>query len=250
MAGAGMTVQVRAATDQGLRRTHNEDRHGVWIAEGAEAPRGALLVVADGMGGAQGGEIASQLAIDCVLRHYRHGANGILEDLRAAILTANHAIHEQGVLDPHLSGMGTTCTALVVRDREGYLAHVGDSRAYVIRDGSIHQLTHDHSLVAQLVQDRHLTPEQARVDPRRNVVTRSVGVGPDVEVDAERLGDPLQHGDTLVLCTDGLHGLVHDDEIARIASQTDLDHACRELIDLARARGGFDNITVVLGRTD
>lgn len=246
-----MTVQVRAATDLGLRRAHNEDRLGVWIGGDAEvAERGVLMIVADGMGGASGGEIASQLAVDCVMRHYRESSNGIAEDLKRSIQAANRAIHDHGRAVPELSGMGTTCTALVVRGDEGYFAHVGDSRAYLVRDGAIHQLTHDHSLVAQLVLDRHLTPEQAKVDPRRNVVTRSVGVGAEVEVDAARLGEPVRAGDTLVLCTDGLHGLVADDEIARLASQADLERACHELITLARERGGFDNITAVIGRRD
>ncbi len=221
----------------------------MWFAEGdASATRGVLLIVADGMGGASGGEIASQLAVDCVLAQYRAATNGIAEDLRHAIQAANQAIHEHGVATPSLAGMGTTCTAFVVRDAECFFAHVGDSRAYRVRNGEIEQLTHDHSLVAQLVQDRHLTPEQARVDPRRNVVTRSVGVGAHVEVDAGQIDEPLRAGDTIVLCTDGLHGLVHDEEIARLAAQADLDRAVVELIALAKERGGFDNITVVLAR--
>src|SRR5262249_45795447 len=149
---------------------------------------------------------------------------------------------------PDLTGMGTTCTAVVVQDRHALVAHVGDSRAYLVRDGRIRQLTRDHSLVAQLVMRHELTPEQARLDPRRNVVTRSVGVGPEVEVDAERLEVPLVRGDTFLLCSDGLHGLVGDDELAEVASGANLDEACTELIAMANDRGGPDNITVILAR--
>ena len=246
-----MPLRVGAATDVGLKRSQNEDRFAIWNAEGAQAAtRGVLLVVADGMGGAQAGEVASQLAIECVLKTYREGANSILDDLEHAVETANHVIHEHSLAHPELRGMGTTCTAVVVRGNEAYFAHVGDSRAYRVRQGGIEQLTADHSLVAQLVEHRHLTPEQAKVDPRRNVVTRSVGVGSEVDVDAAAVNDPLQQGDTLVICSDGLHTLVEDREIAQLASGADVRVACDQLIALANERGGHDNITVVIGRLE
>jgi len=246
-----MTVRVGAATDLGLKRTQNEDRLAIWNSSPTDADgRGVLLVVADGMGGALAGEVASQLAVDCVVHEYRESNADVVDSLRHAIEAANHTIHEHGLANPALRGMGTTCTALVLRGGHGYLAHVGDSRAYRVRNGAIEQLTEDHSLVAQLVQHRHLTPEQARVDPRRNVVTRSVGVGPLVEVDAHRIADPLLPGDTYILCTDGLHGLLEDDEIARVATGPDPDRACRELVALANDRGGHDNITVLVGRVE
>ncbi len=246
-----MTVRVGAASDVGLKRTQNEDRLAVWIPEWPEAKtRGVLLVVADGMGGAMAGEIASQLAVECVLNAYREGKGDILDDLRHALLTANHVIHEHSQAHPELRGMGTTCTAAVVRGNDAYFAHVGDSRAYLVRDGSIRQLTQDHSLVAQLVEHRHITPEQAKVDPRRNVVTRSVGVGAEVDVDTQHLDGSLLPGDTLVLCSDGLHTLVDDVEIARIAAGPDPERACYGLVELANERGGSDNITVVIGRLE
>ena len=246
-----MPLRVGAATDVGLKRSQNEDRFAIWNAEGAQAAtRGVLLVVADGMGGAQAGEVASQLAVECVLKTYGEGANSILDDLEHAVETANHVIHEHSLAHPELRGMGTTCTAVVVRGNEAYFAHVGDSRAYRVRQGGIEQLTADHSLVAQLVEHRHLTPEQAKVDPRRNVVTRSVGVGSEVDVDAAAVDDPLQQGDTLVICSDGLHTLVEDREIAQLASGADVRVACDQLIALANERGGHDNITVVIGRLE
>ena len=246
-----MSVRVGAATDLGLKRTQNEDRLAIWNPGAADADgRGVLLVVADGMGGALAGEVASQLAVDAVLSGYPAGTGEIVADLHDAIVAANHAVHEYSHRHPDLRGMGTTCTALVLRDGHGYLAHVGDSRAYRVRNGAIDQLTEDHSLVAQLVQHRHLTPEQARVDPRRNVVTRSVGVGPQVEVDAQPIAEPLQPGDTYILCTDGLHGLVDDEEIARVATGPDPERAARELVAMANDRGGHDNITVLVGRVE
>ncbi len=247
-----MVLHVSAATDVGLKRPHNEDSHAWWVpTEPAEARRGAILVVADGMGGAVAGEVASRLAVDCVMRRHREGCElDPMECLRRSIETANKAIHDQGQAYPEMRGMGTTCTAVVARDGELCFGHVGDSRAYRLRDGLIEQITEDHSLVAQLVLHHHITPEQAKVDPRRNVVTRSVGVSPEVDVDARQLDEPLQPGDTIVLCTDGLHGLVDNDEIARLATGADLERACTELIALANARGGSDNITVVLGRLE
>lgn len=246
-----MTVKVCAATDLGLKRSQNEDCLGYWFADDAAKLErlGVLLVVADGMGGSRGGEVASRLAVETVLRCWRDGeAEEPIADLSQAIENANRIVHEQSTANPELRGMGTTCTALVVRDHDAFVAHVGDSRAYAIRDGSILQLTRDHSLVAQLVENRQITPEQARIDPRRNLVTRSVGVAFHVEVDAAAIVGGVREGDTIVLCTDGLHGLVEDREILEFAAGEDLDRACRELVALARQRGGPDNISVILAR--
>jgi PPM family protein phosphatase len=246
-----MTVRVSSATDTGLKRSHNEDSLGTWEPDDPadRARRGVLLVIADGMGGSRAGEVASRLAVETVLERYREAeGNEILDELCNTVEEANRIIHDHSMQHPEHHGMGTTCTALVVRDRDAFIAHVGDSRAYAIRDGEIRQLTQDHSLVAQLVSSRQITPEQARVDPRRNLVTRSVGVGAHVEVDTEHVDGGLREGDTLLLCTDGLHGVVSDDELAQAASGSDLDWACRELVGLARDRGGPDNITLILAR--
>jgi protein phosphatase len=246
-----MILEVEAATDVGLRRAQNEDSHGEWIPAAADerARRGALLVVADGMGGSRAGEVASRLAVETVLRRYRE-APGLdpLAELHAAVDAANRVVHDESASHPELSGMGTTCTAVVLRGADAYIAHVGDSRAYLVRDGGIRQLTRDHSLVAQLVRDGQLTPEQAKVDPRRNVVTRSVGVGSHVEIDADHEPGLLRSGDTVLVCSDGLHGVVADDELQAAASGPNLAQGCRDAIALANRRGGPDNITVVLAR--
>jgi serine/threonine protein phosphatase PrpC len=249
--GGSIIVLVRAVTDVGLKRTNNEDNYGAWLPEDVEERerRGLLLTVADGMGGVKGGEVASRITVEAVMHAYRESPGlDVADDLRAAVVAANDMVHRESLKNPELNGMGTTCTAAVVRGRELYLAHVGDSRAYLVRSGRVRQLTHDHSLVGQLVRDRQLTAEQAKTDPRRNVVTRSVGIGEDVEVDAERVAEPLRHGDVLVLCTDGLHGLVSDDELGAAVKDQDLDGACDTLITLAKKRGAPDNITVILAR--
>jgi protein phosphatase len=234
----------------GLRREHNEDCYATWSpeTEAERERRGELLVVADGMGGSAAGEVASRTAVEVVMHHFRTHTDPPDVALTHALEAAHHAVHRMSVERAELAGMGTTCTAIVVRGAEVRFAHVGDSRAYLVRERHIRQLTVDHSLVAQLVQQQLMTPEQARVDPRRNVLTRSIGVGESVEVDGGVLAGGLRLEDTLLLCSDGLHGLVSDEELASFASRDDLDDACAGLIGLARERGGHDNITVVLAR--
>lgn len=246
-----MRLLVRAATDAGLRRDHNEDTFAWWLPGAGGGPPGVLLVVADGMGGARAGEVASHLAVETLLRVWPESdGNDPVDSLREALAEANRDIHRESLEHPEQHGMGTTVTAVTLLDDRACFAHVGDSRAYLIRDGAIRQLTLDHSLVAQLVRDHHLTEEQARIDPRRNVVTRSVGVSPEVEIDAFAAPEPLQAGDTLLLCTDGLHTVVRDDELQQAGVTDDLAAACRALVELARARGGPDNITVLLARLE
>lgn len=246
-----MTLEIRAATDLGMKRSQNEDSHGCWVPEdpAERERRGVLVVVADGMGGSRAGEVASRLAVQTVIRVYREGLTGNpLDDLYRAVETANQIVHTESVSHPDMNGMGTTCTALVVRGADAFLAHVGDSRAYLVQGGRMRQLTQDHSLVAQLVRDGQLTADQARSDPRRNVVTRSVGVSAHVEIDAQRFESLLRNGDTLLMCSDGLHGLVQDEELTVLADDASLDDGCKRAIVMANSRGGHDNITVVLAR--
>lgn len=238
------------ATDLGLRREHNEDTYAIWTpGEPAEqVRRGVLLLVADGMGGSAAGEVASHAAAEAVLRHFREREETGELALTRSLEVAHRAVHRLSQESPDLAGMGTTVAAASVLGTDVRFAHVGDSRVYLVRDGHIRQLTVDHSLVQQLVEQQLLTPEQARVDPRRNVLTRSIGVGESVQVDESQLAGGLKPGDTLLLCSDGLYGMMMEDEMARLASLPDLDRACQALIELARERGGHDNITVVLAR--
>ena len=242
-----MDAEIHALSDIGLKRSQNEDRYAWWRSEPGEVDGTAVLVVADGMGGARAGEVASQLAVDYVIDAGRNLGTAVTEDaLRRIVEGANALVHQESLANPERRGMGTTCTAIVVRPGRALFAHVGDSRAYLVNGGGIRQLTRDHSLVAQLVECNHLTPEEAKVDPRRNVVTRSLGVGASVEVDTGTVA--LASGDMLLMSSDGLHGLIENDELHAFASRSDLGAAATELIDLAKARGGHDNITVILAR--
>ncbi len=246
-----LDLAIGAASDLGLKRSQNEDSHAIWVPdEPAERERrGVLLLVADGMGGTLAGEVASRLAVETVVRVVREArGSNVLAELRHAIEEANRVVYGKSRTHPDLNGMGTTCTAVMIRGSAAWIAHVGDSRAYLIRDGAIRQLTQDHSLVAQLVEHRELTREQARLDSRRNVVTRSVGVAETVEVDTVGLDTRLGPGDTLLVCSDGLHGQLSDPELAEVLAGRDPSTVCSELIAEANDRGGPDNITVVVAR--
>jgi PPM family protein phosphatase len=238
-----MKVRYRGRTDVGKTRDHNEDDYG--YGEGAQIERfGELLVVCDGMGGHASGEVASHLGVETIIAAY-YGAAG--EDrvaaLRQAFEEANARIHVEG-----RGSMGTTGVAALLHHDALHVANVGDSRGYLVRNGELRQITRDHSLVSEQVAAGVITAEQARSLYYRNVITRALGYQPDVAVDMFRW--PLQPGDVIVLCSDGLHGLVSDDEIARIATSEPLDEAVDRLVDLANERGGSDNITVLIARVD
>ena len=224
-------------TDTGRRRRQNED------AFVCEPP---LFAVADGMGGAQAGELASRLAAAAI----EEGGLAMQgeEGVAGVVRTANARIFEHSVRDPNAAGMGTTATvALVDEDAEtATLAHVGDSRAYRYRDGVLEQLTTDHSLVGELVRSGRLTEDEAAVHPHRSVITRALGTEADVDVDT--LTVDLRAGDLVLLCSDGLSAMVRDDEIVRLieAARSDPHDAAKALIAAANAAGGEDNVTVVL----
>lgn len=246
-------IRICAISDPGLKRSSNEDNLAWWWPEtpAAQSARGLFLIVCDGMGGALAGERASQLAVETITRLWRE-APGLdpAEELKSAFEQANAVVHSESRSDPSRSGMGTTGTAVVVRGSDILVAHVGDSRAYLLSRGGLRQLTSDHSLVAHLVERGQLTPEEARSDPRRNVVTRSIGVTPFVEVDVAAFPGLFEPGDTLLLSSDGLHGVVEDGEIGAILATGDLDAAGRKLIEDANRMGGPDNITVILARRE
>jgi PPM family protein phosphatase len=239
-----MRLSSSARTDVGLARSGNEDSH----------LRGrTVFAVADGLGGHRGGEVASAMAIEPLAaldgREFAD-AEEAAEALAGAIRAANQAILRRGRADPELWGMGTTVTAAAVAaaGRVLQLAHVGDSRAYLLREGTLRQLTSDHTVVAEAVTRGLLTRRQAAVHPQRGVVTRAVGLDPDVRVD---LPEPLElaPGDQVLLCTDGLTEAVDDHQIAAVLAEVaDGDEACGTLIAAANRAGGPDNITVVLLR--
>jgi protein phosphatase len=244
-----MNIEFASISDTGRVRQNNEDACGGFVPEDeAERERlGALFVVADGMGGHRGGEIASRLAVQTIHNTYFDVAD---DDRRAALLEAfakaNAAILAESVADAALFGMGTTCTALAVHDGRAYLTHIGDTRAYLFRDGEITQLTHDHSLVGEMVRSGMITDEDARTHPRRNVITRSLGIQESVVADAPESPVPVREGDTFLLCSDGLTTVVSDADIAFALEADAPAEVCRQLVDAANARGGRDNITVVV----
>lgn len=238
-----MNVTYSASTDIGRQRQVNQDNYGVSDDTQSEQ-LGQLLVVCDGMGGHAAGEIASQIGVDVILHSFYTASIGAPEHLLAqAFEQANQRIHTEG-----RGGMGTTGVALLLFDQEAIVANVGDSRAYLLREGTIRQITRDHSYVQEQVDAHLLTPEQARISQYRNMITRALGYRPHVSVDIFRT--PLQEGDMFLLSTDGLHGLLEDEDILEIVSTHALGTAVSHLVDLANERGGHDNITVVLARID
>lgn len=236
-------------SDVGKVRSENQD-FGALTNPQEEAKSqagGRLLIVADGMGGHRGGATASRLAADTVKSEYLGSETGDPAiALHEAMAMANAKIFAESQTNPDLRGMGTTTSALVVRGTQGWFAHVGDSRIYLIRGERIQQLTDDHSLVASMVREGLLTIQEAETHPRRNVLQRSVGVGEDVEIDI-RGPFEVQEGDTFILCSDGLHGVVKEDEISRVA-QMPLEQAANEFVKLALDRGAPDNVTVIVAR--
>lgn len=245
MTGRGFRLAAHAATDQGLVREANEDSYFVGHS---------VFAVADGMGGHVAGEVASRKALEPIadLDSRQFPAPQKAQDaLVEAITAANTAVVEKGDAEPELHGMGTTLTAVLVRDGRLHLAHVGDSRAYLLRDREpISQLTTDHTLVEQLVREGRLSREQAATHPQRSVVTRAIGVERQVKVDSLPPIE-LQPGDQVLLCSDGLTGPVDDRRITELLdSEPDGDAACQALVDEANSAGGPDNITVVLLRVE
>jgi protein phosphatase len=240
-----MILTAAARTDVGRRRSVTEDCFAL-------APQLGLYLVADGMGGHTAGQLASRLATRaCVaaLRELARSRATLTEKLRACVEAANQEIYDTAQAKPELTGMGTTLVALLAGDGRVALAHVGDSRAYLIRQGTIRRLTDDHSLVAELVRRQEISEETAREHPHRHVLTRALGVRRNVEPDLAELTPMV--GDSVVMCSDGLYTHVEDPEIAAIASkERDVEAVCARLVDLANARGGEDNVTVALVRCD
>ena len=228
-------VQLGHLTDPGRKRRRNEDDYVV------EPP---LFAIADGMGGAQAGELASSLAAGAVRDD--EGAVGSGErHVTELIQEANRRVYQRSSEDAAASGMGTTLTVALVEDGTVAFGHVGDSRAYLIRDGKLEQLTEDHSLVAELVRSGKLSPEEAETHPQRSVITRALGTDPDVDVDTFSI--QTQPGDLFMLCSDGLTSMVEDEVILRTVEKhrDDLQAAAKALIRAANKGGGEDNITVV-----
>jgi serine/threonine protein phosphatase PrpC len=229
-----MRVRVGVRSDIGRLRQRNEDAYLV---------KDALFVVADGMGGHRGGDVASTLALETI--ESADSGEITLEALVDDIKRANQAVMERGEADRELRGMGTTVTAVIADDGKAHVAHVGDSRAYLLRDGALQQLTEDHTLVQRMVREGRLTEQEAAHHPQRSVLTRALGVDEDIPVD--ELSLDVHPGDRLLLCTDGLSSMIDRDRIRKILTrEKDPQAACDKLIDAANRAGGDDNITVIV----
>jgi PPM family protein phosphatase len=272
-------VEVSGQSDIGCLRQNNEDSFGYWEPEDDQQflRKGRLAVVADGMGGYEGGQEASRLAVETLVAVYRDFSG---DDPQAALNQALQAAHEQirqySFAHPELRGMGTTCTAAAIvrgalRPADGaqnpaqhgaenpvasdpggydalYYVHVGDTRLYLIRDGQIIRVTRDHSYVGRLVEAGMISPEEAEHHPQRNILTAALGTNPDLIMDSSGQPEPLRPHDVLLICSDGLWGLMRDSEILAAVKNNSAEQAGRELIKLARERGGPDNITVEILR--
>jgi protein phosphatase len=253
-----MRLTYAGATDVGLKRTHNEDAYLL-------LPEEHLYCVADGMGGHASGEVAARIAVEEMAEFFRltgrdeeatwpykmDPARAYDENrLLTGVKLANQRIYERAQTDSRLKGMGTTLVAAYFAKGDDALlvGHVGDSRAYLLRDGAIQQLTEDHSLLNDYVKNQHPTPEEIAAFPHKNVIVRALGMKGAVDVDLRRIA--LQDGDVVLLCCDGLSGMLTDADIAAIvrASHRDLRRAAQDLVDAANQAGGADNITCVLAQ--
>lgn len=240
-------MEVASLSDVGCQRENNEDSYLYWEPTGEEEfqRKGRLAVIADGMGGHEGGQEASRLAVETVRDVYDRS---FCDDPQAALVESFAAAHtriqDYAEQHPVFHGMGTTCTAVVLRGRQLYFAHVGDSRLYLVRDASILRLTRDHSYVGRLVESGIVRAEDAEKHPQRHILTAALGAGRDVAVDGAEQGLALQDGDDLLLCTDGLWSVVSDQELETAVNGNAPAECCAVLVKLARQRGGPDNITL------
>lgn len=243
-------VEYAALSDIGFRRRNNQDSYAVRMAGDRDQwdERGHLFLVADGMGGHAVGELASKIAADTIPHTYHKlGGQSARAALKSAVLAGNAAINARGELNRDFTRMGTTCSTLALCAEGAIIAHVGDSRVYRVRGERIEQLTFDHSLQWELLRQGRMSPEEIFRREPRNVITRSLGPSPNVQVDVEG-PYPIRAGDSYLLCSDGLSGLVGDEEIGAVVRELSPPDACRLLVDLANLRGGPDNITVVVVR--
>jgi protein phosphatase len=242
-------IEVGCLTDMGMVRSENQDDYCYYEPESDEDLlwKGRLLVVCDGMGGHNGGTVASRTTVQAIRDSFRASATRNLKRLLSiAIDRANVAVREKGARDITLRNMGTTCVALAVRGSKVQVAHIGDSRAYLFRDGKIERITRDHTYLNDLIEIGLLSPEKARTHPEKNIITRCVGMGDVLNVDFN--SREAKPGDLFLLCSDGLYNHVEDEEMRDLTTRLEPQAACQAMVDLANQRGGEDNITVAIFR--
>lgn len=245
-------LELANLTDIGCERENNEDYfcYSEPPTESEFRRKGRVAVIADGMGGEQGGEIASRLAVNAVQQAFlmlppSDPLELLIEGFRAAHDAIQQCVRER----PELRGMGTTCTAVAIADGHAHFAHVGDSRLYLIRDSTIALLTHDHTAVNRLIDEGVITPAEAASHPQRHMLTAALGAAREVSADVSRNPIPLRPGDLLLLCTDGLWGQMSDQELLSVVqNRKSITDACKDLARIAKQRGGPDNITIQILR--
>lgn len=247
------SVTIGTASDPGQERDENQDYCAYHSPEnGILHKKGILLALADGMGGHSGGAVASRIAIDVLMEeYYKDIDHNILDSLNKAFLKANEEVRVKGEQDEALSGMGTTLTAVVLKKDRMYYAHVGDSRGYIIYKNRIWQFTDDHSLVAGLVKAGYINEEEAATHPDRNIITRAIGIKSDLKVDLSRIDKKTENGQYILLCCDGLHGVVSNEEMLNTTyKHQEPETVCERLVEKANEQGGPDNITVLIARIE
>ena len=252
---AKFVVDSDLLSDVGCVRTNNEDSGRIFrggslaAAEGeTRASQQVLIVVADGMGGHNAGEIASAMAVEILEESYEEMRKNPAEKLKLSVEKANSRIYKDAMENADHAGMGTTCTALLLQGGSAYSAHVGDSRIYLLRDGGIYLMTEEHTQVMEMVKEGLLAYSEARHHPDKNVITRALGRQP--KVDVSTWSEPLQvrAGDGFLICSDGLFDQIEDDELSAAIQPRSAASACEELVRMAKERGGTDNITVAIVR--
>jgi PPM family protein phosphatase len=243
-------IEFATLTDVGCQRERNEDSSAYWQPDASDEleRKGSLAIIADGMGGYEGGQEASHIAVQTVRDTFTKDEGTPQGLLVSGMKAAHERIREYARQHPKLFGMGTTCTAACVARGFLYFAHIGDSRLYLVRGGNISRLTRDHSYVGRLIESGLISASEAEAHPQRHILTAALGVGDDPNPDTPLQPLPLQNGDTLLLCTDGLWGLVNDQELRKSVSGYAPVDACRELVHLAKDRGAPDNVTLQLLR--
>ena len=238
-------LKIVAKTDIGLVRSSNQDSYAAGELPGSVA----WAVVCDGMGGVAGGNYASSTAVNLISKRisssYRPGMSGtsIKNMLTSAIVAANISVYDMGQADSDLTGMGTTVVVAIIADESVYIAHVGDSRAYILSNGNLTQLTKDHSFVQEMVDSGKLTADEAKEDPRKNLITRALGVNDDIRVDFCQ--EFISENEVLILCTDGLTNYVEPQEIYELTEDNKFYEFAERLVNRANSNGGGDNVTVV-----
>lgn len=237
-------MRIFGLTDVGLVRDINQDRFRIVIMDNI-----SFAIVCDGMGGQSGGHIASEMTCNVIERRLCDSLSDTNSDeeiqklLISAVSEANFEVYKTSNVEPGCRGMGTTAITIIIKNNKAFIAHIGDSRVYMLQNGVMNQITKDHSLVQELVDRGEISREEALYHPNKNMITRAVGVNLQVDIDYFELN--LSEDTKLLICTDGLTNMVDDDTIARVLSETELKNACQVLVELANNAGGTDNITAV-----